>query len=424
MNQGAIQVKSLGEFAIYGEDGRFVTEDEMRSTAMVKFLMYILTHRDHMNSKEELIENLWHEGEVENPAGALKNITYRVRTFLRDHLGDQEYIVSVRGAYAWNEEIPVELDVEKFEHCYDKAMDESKFPDDRITWCEQLIQLYQGSFGAKIGDLLWAANRAMYYQTRYIRVVKELIGMYRKSDSYERIIALANDALAYDPLNEDLYCDLIDALVATNQRKCAEDVYETASKLFYEELGMRNPEGLTKAHAKILKMSKGTKSDSITEVHEDIEEKQVDGAFFCGYPVFREIYRLEARKTSRLGNAEYVVLFSTESRKAQSGCSLTKAEEFMLNKGMRRFEKVLDDSLRVGDVVSRYSDLQYIVLLSSCSYEASRNVAERIIRKFNSGNANDDLVLKYSLEEVALENHLHRERSGQHHIIEETVESA
>lgn len=404
MEQGVIRVKTLGEFAICSTDGCWVSEDEMRSSVMTKFLLYLLTHRDHMNSKEELIENLWHEGEIENPAGALKNITYRVRNFLKEHLGDGDFILSVRGAYAWNEAIPVVLDIEEFEGCYDNAMNQSLFPDDRIPWCEKMIALYQGSFGQKITDMIWAANLSMYYQTRYLNVVGELIGLYKKEDEQEKIIALANQALSFDGLNENLYCELIEAFVASNQRQMAEDVYEGASKLFLEELGIRSPKGLTEAHEKILKMTKGSKSDTILEVCTEIEEADVDGAFFCGYPVFREIYRLEARKIARLGNAEYVVLFSLESRKAKQGTKLTKADEFMMNKGMRRFEKVLDYSLRVGDVVSRYSDLQYIVLLSACSYESSKNVADRVLRKFYSGNNNEDLILTYSLEEVAMEN--------------------
>lgn len=403
MDVGVIRVKTFGDFSISDDQGHVVTSEDMRSTVMTKFLMYLLIHRDHMNGKDELIESLWYEGEVENPAGALKNITYRVRTFLNQNFGEREYILSSRGGYAWNEDVPVVLDLEELESCYDRAMNHDLSAEERFPWCEKIVNLYQGTFGQKIGGMIWAANLSMYYQTRYLNVVSELIELYKEAGECQKIIALANQALNYDPLNEGLYCDLIDALVVSNQRPMAEDVYDAASRLLYEELGMRNPKRLTEAHEKILKMSKGTKSDTILEVCNDIEEECVEGAFFCGYPVFREIYRLEARKIARLGNAEYVVLFSLESHKASHGANISKADEFMMNKSMRRFEQVLDYSLRVGDVVARYSDLQYIVLLSSCSYESSKNVADRIISKFNSGNNNADLEWKYSLEEVAMD---------------------
>lgn len=404
MDTGEIRVVTFGEFELFGSNGRHISADDMHSAVMTKFLLYLLTHRDHMCSKEELIENLWREGEIENPAGALKNITYRVRTYLKKALGDEEFIVGTRGAYAWNSEIKTALDLEEFESCYNKMMHPGLFPDDRIAWGEKAVNLYTGPFGQNVGDMLWASNLSMYYQTRYLNVVNELIAMYRKADEQEKIVSLANQALGFDTLNEMMYCYLIEALIASKQCQLAEEVYQSATKRIYEGLGVRNPKSLAQVHEKILTMSKGVKANSITDVCNDFEEENVDGAFFCGYPVFREIYRLEARKIARMGNKEYVLLFSVESRRASMGAMMTKADEFMLNKGMHRFEEVLDYSLRVGDVVSRYSDYQYIVLLSACTKEASALVAERILRKFGVSNTNDDLKLTYSLEEVSMEN--------------------
>ena len=41
----------------------------IRSDIMTKFLIYLLLHRDKVITKEELIENLWNEDEIDNPAG-------------------------------------------------------------------------------------------------------------------------------------------------------------------------------------------------------------------------------------------------------------------------------------------------------------------------------------------------------------------
>lgn len=83
MGNDPIEIETFGEFKLIGADGKISTEEDIRSGVMIRFLVYILIHRDHINTKDELIENLWFYGEVDNPAGTLKNLTYRVRNFLK-----------------------------------------------------------------------------------------------------------------------------------------------------------------------------------------------------------------------------------------------------------------------------------------------------------------------------------------------------
>ncbi|MCR4998973.1 MAG: winged helix-turn-helix domain-containing protein [Lachnospiraceae bacterium] len=405
MGQGSIYIKAFGEFAITTAEGKLITEDEIRSAAMTKLLLYLFLHRDRLISKDELIENLWHEEEVANPAGALKNMTYRVRNFLKQHLGDEEYILSVRGAYTWNHDIPVLMDCEEFDTCYDTIMNAELATQERVIAGELILRMYHGAFGDKIRDSIWVTNISTYYHTRFITAVSQLLELYHEQKRYEDIIAIANQGLHYDATNEALYCILIDALIATNQCQVAEEVYEGANKLFSEELGIHNSEMLTKVHERILKMCKGTKCETITDVCHDIEEEEVDGAFSCGYLVFREICRLEARKMARSGSEGYVILLSMDHDKIRCGMNLSKTEDFLLNKCMRRFDGILEDSLRVGDVVSRYNENQYIALLTSCSYESSRQVAERVISQFDQFNPYKDFKLSYSIEELSNDIH-------------------
>ena len=111
---------------------------------------------------------------------------------------------------------------------------------------------------------------------------------------------------------------------------------------------------------------------------------------------------MEARKIKRLGEAEYVLLLTMSGKAADQ---MEAAEAFLLKKAMKRLEKVLNTSLRVGDVAALYSDSQYIVLLPSCTYEAASMVAERIQNKFarELPKTTSNFNLKYSLEEVTTE---------------------
>ena len=74
-----------------------------------------------------------------------------------------------------------------------------------------------------------------------------------------------------------------------------------------------------------------------------------------------------------------------------------------LLEGANILEQVVRETLRVGDVVTRNGHVQYVVLLSACSYEASVAVAERIRRKFLKRLRHRRLELRYELEELSLQ---------------------
>ena len=106
-----LQVKSLGKFMV--TDGAVILDDDvLRSDMLKKLLIYILTHREHPVTNQELAEALWQEDETDNPAGALKNLMYRLRNVLKKSIGDYNYIITSQGSYAWNNEIKVMLDIE------------------------------------------------------------------------------------------------------------------------------------------------------------------------------------------------------------------------------------------------------------------------------------------------------------------------
>ena len=75
----------------------------------------------------------------------------------------------------------------------------------------------------------------------------------------------------------------------------------------------------------------------------------------------------------------------------------------VLLEGADILEKVLKEILRISDVVTRNGHVQYVVLLSACSYEASVAVAERIRREFLKRLRHRRLELRYELEALTLQ---------------------
>ena len=103
--------------------------------------------------------------------------------------------------------------------------------------------------------------------------------------------------------------------------------------------------------------------------------------FMCDYNVvFREIYRLEQRRMERLGISEYMVLFTigTVNGDINKGETVVK----YLKEATKYLCEAIENSLRSGDVASRCSELQYVVLLPDCPEHNVDDVAVRIINNY------------------------------------------
>ena len=91
-----LTVNSLGKFQL--TDGNVVVnEDDLRSIMLSKLLMYILLYRDKTLTTEDIATAIWQDEEIDNPAGALKNLMYRLRKNLAKYFGNQDFILTNRG---------------------------------------------------------------------------------------------------------------------------------------------------------------------------------------------------------------------------------------------------------------------------------------------------------------------------------------
>lgn len=373
----------------------------MRSDMLTKLLVYILIHREHPITIQELADALWSEDETDNPAGALKNLMYRLRSTMKKNLGDTDYILTSRGVYYWNPEVKVSFDIEQFEgHCEEakKSGDTAK----QIKYYEKAIALYQGDFMPKIMDKHWVVTLSAYYHSMLLSAIKSLAELYLQQERYEDVEHICSYGLKYDSVDEWLHCNMITALMKQNKQKLAMEGYETAAKALYDALGVRNSAQLEEVHKELLKMSKGVEAEEIESVHRDMQEEEApDGAYICGYPVFREMYRLEARKISRLGESEYILLLTLKLGEDKAAGN-EKMEKYLINQAMNQMEEVLKQALRIGDVAARYSDSQYVVLLPTCTYESCVMVSNRIITRFQDKNKSKRITVKTDFEEVSI----------------------
>ena len=391
-------VNTLGKFQI--TDGKnSLDENKMHSQMLIKLFMYLIMHREKSLSSDDIASAVWVEDEVDNPVGALKNLMYRLRKLLNDSFGQQEYIISSRGTYAWNPEVEVIVDVEQFEKIIGRAKDQTDIGRLREEY-EEAISIYEGDFINTITDLHWMQNLNTYYHSMYLSTVKSLVKLYSEQKDYEKIEHVCNKALEIDSVDEQIYADKIRACMHTGKLKQAMEHYEIAKKSIHQTLGVSTFVYLEDVYQEWLSMDNGDKIDNIDEIQSDVVEENPDGVFFCSYPVFREIYQLEARKSLRSGLPNEIVLFTIEATTQETDA----VRNYRIKQGMERIEKVMKTALRIGDVAARYSESQYLLMLSNCTKESGFMVANRIVNKITEGNTKyNGIKIRIDIEEVNCE---------------------
>ena len=109
-----LTVYMLGSFLIKDQEC-ILNNENIRSDMIIKLLSYIIINRARVLTAEELIEVLWQEDESNNPAGALKNLIYRLRKIFQNQ-ADCDLILFKSGGYGINKEYCiVKLDVDLFD---------------------------------------------------------------------------------------------------------------------------------------------------------------------------------------------------------------------------------------------------------------------------------------------------------------------
>jgi len=394
----SIRVNMFGDFKLYVGDE--VIDDRIsRSHKMWVLLAYLIIHRNRHISQEELIETLWPEEDNDNPANALKTLLYRTRASIAAVLGEeQQLILSQRGSYSWNLQIELQVDAEEFDKLVSIAADISVDKLIRKDHYQRAMVLYQHDFLPKLSDQMWVIPFTTYYHYLFLDSVFAYGDMLLEDQDYGKLADLCNQAIKVEPYEEKLYILLIKAFLAQGNTIAAVSQYEKATELLYRNLGVRPSEGLRELYQEIMKENKLLELD-LTVIQQDLREAaERPGPFICEYGFFREAYRLEARRAARHGTSVQIALITLS---LPDGKSPTLA---LLNKTMEQVLGVLEYCLRKGDVVSRYSGAQFVIMLPTANFEDATMILERIVAMFNQKNRKSFLILNYKIQQLDLDN--------------------
>lgn len=392
-NTSRIQITMLGSFEIRRGD-KAVGDNISRTHKIWNLLEYLITFRDKDLSQNDLISALWPDDSSENPANALKNLIYRIRTTLANSgiQTDQEFVVYRRGSYCWNREVDCDIDVMQFEQLCKEAQDPELEEEARVQKYLKAVELYKGDFLPKSSFEEWVVPVSTYYHTLYLNSVHRLLEILMDRRDYQKVVEVCEKAIMIDQFDEKIHEQLILAFYNVGWQQKALEHYDYVTNLFYRELGVKASDRLRSIYRDIIKTEKNVETD-LDIIKNDLREAtSVEGAFFCEYEIFKDVYRLEARSIARNGQTVYIGLLTVTD--FNSGIPDSK----LLNNAMDRLEGVIRNSLRRGDVVARFSAAQYVVLLPTVTFENGLRVLERIVKRFSREHRNIPVIIHTKLQ--------------------------
>ena len=395
-NCSELTVRMFGKFQTENEKG-ILNKENMRSEMLTRLLAYMISHREKDMTAQELIDVLWPEDQSDNPSGALKNLMYRLRKLMNNTWGESgKYIVTGRGAYQLNPEFVFHVDIEEFEECCRQVFN-SENPAVQQENGKRAVELYQGMFLSELSSEYWVVSIATYYHSIYLTMVKRLAALLEKEKKFTDVEEICGKAIQIEPLDEEIHCFLLRAMIADNKQQLAASHYKETVKLLYDSLGVRPSGEMENIYEELQKIQHDHESN-IDIIQEDLREEKASGAFFCEYGVFRKIYALESRSSRRLGISVHLALVSLylDFQIQKEGQDYTD----LIGEGMSVLEETLMKRLRSSDIVCRYSVNQFLVMLPACQYEDAKMVVNRLKDSFYRSGKTNKLLLQYSIDEL------------------------
>ena len=384
MNQGALEVQMLGDFLLRNNN-QVLSGDKVRGKQIWNLLEYIMVNRHKEISMDGMIQTLWRDDEIDDPANALKNLAYRLRVTLKKFLGmnENECIVYTHGAYAWNKDIQCIFDVDELEQEYKASQKKELSKDELLLHYKNIIDIYKGNFMPQASFKEWVVPLAVYYQRIYMESVAAYCEILFDRDDYKSVEEVCRRAIEVDPFAEMNHALLIKALIGSNNNDKAIEHYNYVNKLFYDELGVRPSDMIAKLYHEATNKNASLEQD-ITLIKGNLkEETEILGAVYCNYEEFKMIYHFEARAALRSGKSIFIALLTITGKKKKELSRDNLDETFELMK------HAIVSALRKDDVVTRYGRTQFLLMLSNLTYEDSNMVMGRLVKKINDSGIND-----------------------------------
>jgi len=364
----------LGGFAII-HNGRRITEQAKKSSKVWRLLQYLIAHRDKSISQEELIEAFCDDELLGNPGSALRTMVYRARSALAK--GGMEFaddmIIAKSGGYSWNRSVSCDIDVEEFESLIKKAAAPGISDEDKLELLLEAADLYKGDFLPNSTGDMWVMPLVRWYRSLYLGCVHDALVLLEAAERYIDAEALCAKALCIDPFDEKLIEYHLRALISQGKNAEALEEYKRMETMFFDVLGVNFSDSVRSLYSAIQHQDQQKETPLEDLLAEWLKDADFPGAYYCDAGMFKTLFQIESRSVPRSGRTAFLVRFDTKLE--------TNAKDGGV---MKQLGLAIPGCLRMGDLFTRYSPNQYMLMLYSLTYEDCKMLVNRVLRAVDS----------------------------------------
>lgn len=374
MAKQKLSVRMFGRFSVrYADEA--LTFGRQRDSKFRQLFQILMTRPGQGFSKSAIAESLYGWDEVEDPNASLNNTIFRLRKYLETtSLPPGEYLLLESGVLRFGGDIEVESDAWEFEKAA-AGFREVQDRQEKIALCEKACGLYQGEFLPQLANEQWVIEKSREYQKTYTAMQRYLLKRLKEDGDYRKIEEISRRATELYPYDgwERWW---IDSLIALGRHKEAEELYRKATEYAQKNdvlLSKSQQEQFRKIGDRVLR-TEGTEEDIGKYLMED---RPGAGAYACTLLGFSDCFHM-LKRVSRRGKVYFSLILCTildASGKPATGREYCEKQGEKLCAAFRTH-------LRKGDIYTRYSENQYLLLCMGVEKENSSEIGARIDMSF------------------------------------------
>ncbi len=388
-----VKIYTLGYFDInIGEES--VLNRKGNPYQLIKLLKYFITYNGRTLLPENIIEDLWPDNEFQNPRNVLRTHISRLRKMIKsweDFHKEFYEIEYVNGYYKFETKDNVEIDFEIFTG----LIEEGNFlkdanPDKALDILKEGLAYYKGEYLSEVEYEDWIIPIRNRYHRMYLKGMMNYLEILKSKDMNNEIVKICEEAIIHEPHDEMLHIYFIEALLEIGQKRYALSHYEYFTSKVYSQFRTSPSDKMKALYKKIQSYDDNTK-DNIEwividkELMEDLDE---NGALICDPFYFKFLYNLERRKRPDDSKRNvFLGLLSIENSELKPLPESDKKE------ALNTLVSIVYKNLRKGDILSKISDSQLVLLLYSVESDSLETIIKRLRIKFQEKCKMKNIVL-------------------------------
>jgi hypothetical protein len=223
-----------------------------------------------------------------------------------------------------------------------------------------------------------------FLHREYLDAVFKYVAQLRQEEAYNRICEVCRRAMLIDSLDEQLHIELLQAMANLNKTSEAMTEYRRITRNVQLELGEEPSQEMRACYDRLAEAG-STLSYNLDVIRNELAETASDrrGPFFCDYSTFKEIYNIQLRNLERMGSSIFLGMIML-------GDPGGRMSPISRESGMAGLQEIMRANLRKGDIITRFADNIYAILLPTVDYKTCATVIERIeqlfYQEYPSGN--------------------------------------